>query len=182
MTDKIKIALSASAEFILTESGIIDDYKKVDDARYYLDIDIAEYDGLSFILTEKKEDGDSDGEIDTYHLIDTLLETENIEIDTELYTKDDLVDMLDEWIEDNIDDKVAFLYNHVYYELNDDVIEQAERVMVFDSETEAGQYFVDNGFFGQVNDKLKYYIDYEKIANDIDGLIKFRNRYYYFNE
>jgi hypothetical protein len=65
--------------------------------------------------------------------------------------------------------KVNFLYEYLNYDI-EEALRFYDNVTFYENMTlkEVAEELVDEGFFGDVSDKLKYYIDFEKLAKDLE--------------
>lgn len=65
--------------------------------------------------------------------------------------------------------KVNFLYEYLSYDI-EEALRVYDNVTFYGNMTlkEVAEELVDEGIFGDVSDKLKYYIDFEELAKDLE--------------
>jgi hypothetical protein len=87
------------------------------------------------------------------------------------YSKYEINENLWEYLSLSDEDKlkVNFLYEYLNYDIKE-ALRFYDNVTFYENMTlkEVAEELVDEGFFGDVSDKLKYYIDFEKLAKDLE--------------
>ncbi len=76
------------------------------------------------------------------------------------------LESLDKVIYDNLNVLIEQHFNDI-----EEVYEQQGNIIYYEdvnSSTELAQKYVDEGVFGDISEKVEYYIDYEKLGNDIE--------------
>lgn len=87
------------------------------------------------------------------------------------YSKYEINENLWEYLSLSDEDKlkVNFLYEYLNYDI-EEALRFYDNVTFYENMTlkEVAEELVDEGIFGDVSNKLKYYIDFEKLAKDLE--------------
>jgi antirestriction protein len=159
-------------------------YKSYNDGNLngrWMDIDnFSDYDEFIEACRELFEDEEDPEEIEL------MFQDKDSELPEWAYSENEIDSRLWDYIDLDEDDKLKFNYlvEYLSYDI-DEAFDNYQDVIFYDGMTltAVAEELVDEGLFGEVSDNLKWYLDYEAIARDLerDGYTETSDGVFFYN-
>jgi antirestriction protein len=159
-------------------------YKSYNDGNLngrWMDIDnFSDYDEFIEACRELFEDEEDPEEIEL------MFQDKDSELPEWAYSENEIDSRLWDYIDLDEDDKLKFNYlvEYLSYDI-DEAFDNYQDVIFYDGMTlkTVAEELVDEGLFGEVSNNLKWYLDYEAIARDleIDGYTETSDGVFFYN-
>jgi antirestriction protein len=118
--------------------------------------------------------------------IELMFQDKDSELPEWAYSENEIDSRLWDYIDLDEDDKLKFNYlvEYLSYDI-DEAFDNYQDVIFYDGMTltAVAEELVDEGLFGEVSDNLKWYLDYEAIARDLerDGYTETSDGVFFYN-